>query len=300
MRVDEQTFTDPDGVEVFERRWLPDGEPSGIVVVLHGMSEHSGRYERFAAALVDDGLAVVALDHRGHGRTAESTGVGRTGPGGFDGLIGSVRAVHERAVTDLGDLPVVLFGHSMGSMILQAYVQRHHDFAGFVLSGSSGPSPQLAEMASGLAAMVEAGAGDEPLDALAAFNEPFQPARTPYDWLSRDEAEVDAYIADPYCGDDHPMTTGFVAGLLGLLERVSHPAAWSEIDEGTPVLLVTGESDPVSEGGETVRALETAYREAGLDVTAHYYPDARHEVLNETNRDQVTDDIRTWIRTVLD
>jgi alpha-beta hydrolase superfamily lysophospholipase len=298
MTTEEATLTDPDGVEVFYRRWMPD-VPRAIVLVLHGMSEHSGRYDRFAEALAGDGCAVYALDHRGHGRTAGSTGVGRTGPNGFDGVLGSVRALHERARADLGDLPLVVFGHSMGSMITQAYVQRHGDHAGFILSGTSGPNPALGEMAAGLQMVVDAGGGDDVLPLLSGFNEAFEPSRTPYDWLSRDGAEVDRYLADPYCGDEFGMTAGFVAGLLGMLAEASAPRAIESIAVGTPVLLVTGGADPVSEGGETVRALEAAYRDAGLAVTAHYYADARHEVLNETNRDEVTDDIRSWLSEVL-
>lgn len=298
MTAEEAMLSDVDGVEVFYRRWLPDA-PTAIVLVLHGMSEHSGRYGRFAEALARDGYAVYALDHRGHGRTAPSTGVGRTGPNSFHGVLGSVRAVHERALAELGDLPVVIFGHSMGSMITQAYVQRHGDHAGFILSGTSGPNPALEEMAAGLQMMVDAGGGDDVLPLLSGFNEAFEPARTPYDWLSRDEAEVDRYLSDPYCGDEFGMSAGFVAGLLGMLAEASAPGAIESIAAGTPVLLVTGGADPVSEGGETVRALEALYRNAGLEVTAHYYANARHEVLNETNRDEVTDDIRSWVSEVL-
>ncbi len=299
MRADENHLVDPDGVEIFYRRWLPDGEPRGIVLVLHGMSEHSGRYGRFAEALVDDGLAVYADDHRGFGRTAANSGVGVAGPNGFEGVLGSIRALHDRAIADLGELPVVVFGHSMGSMFAQAYVQRFTDLVGFVLSGTAGPAPELAEMAQGMQAMVDAGAGDEPIDALGSFNDPFQPARTDYDWLSRDAAEVDLYIADPMCGSDSPVTAGFLAGLLSLLHDATQAEAIGRIPAGTPVLLVTGEADPVSNGGESARILEAMYRDAGLDVTSHYYPDTRHEVLNETNRDEVTADIRRWLGGVI-
>ncbi len=299
MRLEETTLDDPHGVEMFYRCWLPDGDPRGIVLVLHGMSEHSGRYARLAEALVAFDLAVYAPDHRGFGRTSAITGMGKTGPGGFDGILDSIRAVQDRAVDDLGDLPLVIFGHSMGSMFVQAYVQRHHDHAGFVLSGSSGPTPELAGLVEGMNAIVEAGAGDEPLDALGAFNEPFAPTRTDYDWLSRDDSEVDAYIADPMCGDGNPVTAGFVAGLLSLVHDAGTPEAVAAVPEGMPALFLTGEADPVSNGGESVRALEALYSSAGMDVTAYYYPDARHEVLNEVNRDEVTADLCRWIDEVI-
>lgn len=300
MALLETTLDDAHDVEIFYRRWLPDEtDPRSIVLVLHGMSEHSGRYTRFAEALIADGHAVYALDHRGFGRTSAVTGPGKTGPGGFDGVLGAIRALQDQAVADQGDLPVVVFGHSMGSMFTQAYVQRHGDHAGFILSGSAVATPEIDAMVEGVNAVVDAGAGDEPLDALGAFNDAFAPARTEYDWLSRDAAEVDAYIADPMCGDGNPVTAGFLAGMLTLLRDASGPDAVSAIAEGTPALLVTGDADPVSNGGEGVRQLEQLYRDAGLDVTAYYYPDARHELLNEVNRDEVTADILRWIDEVV-
>lgn len=296
MPLVETTLNDEHDVEIFYRRWLPEsGEPRSVLLVLHGMSEHSGRYARFAEALVDDGHAVYALDHRGFGRTSAVTGMGKTGPGGFDGVLGSIRSLQETATAEFPGLPVIVFGHSMGSMFTQAYVQRHHDLAGFILSGSAAPTPELGELVTGVEAIVEAGAGDEPLDALGSFNEGFAPARTDYDWLSRDDDEVDKYVADPMCGDGNPVTAGFLAGMLGLLQDAGVADAIASIPSGTPALLVTGEADPVSNGGEAVRVLEQQYRDAGLDVTAYYYPEARHELLNEVNRDEVTADILRWI-----
>lgn len=296
MSLLETTLNDEQDVEIFYRRWLPEtGDPRSVVLVLHGMSEHSGRYARFAEALIADGHAVFALDHRGFGRTSAVTGMGKTGPGGFDGVLGAIRSLQDTAAAEFPDLPVIVFGHSMGSMFTQAYVQRHHDLAGFILSGSAAPAPELAELLTGIEAIVEAGAGDDPIDALGSFNEAFAPARTDYDWLSRDDAEVDKYIADPMCGDGNPVTASFLAGMLGLLRDAGTPEAVASIPDGTPALLVTGEADPVSNGGEAVRTLEGMYRDAGVDVTAYYYPEARHELLNEVNRDEVTADIVRWI-----
>lgn len=296
--MDEATLVDADGVEIFYRRWLPAGDPKAVVLVLHGASEHSGRYRRFGELLAANGYAAYADDHRGFGRTAVSTGAGLAGPGGFDGVLGSVSAVHRQASADVGDVPVVVFGHSMGSVFTQVYAQ-DHELAGFVLCGSFGPTPELNEMLAGLQGAVDAGMGDEPIDLLGGFNAAFEPARTTYDWLSRDPAEVDAYIADPMAGDDAPMTFGYALGLLGLLQRGSDAGGVARIPTGLPVLLITGMADPVSNGGESVRTLETMYRTAGLTVTAHYYPEARHELLNETNRDEVDRDVLAWLAGVV-
>jgi alpha-beta hydrolase superfamily lysophospholipase len=300
MAMDELTLTDPDGVEIFFRRWRPEAPARAIVLVLHGASEHSGRYQRFAEVLNAEGCLVYADDHRGHGRTGQSYGVGATGPRGSEGMLDAIRAVHLRALADDGGLPVVVFGHSMGSVLTQVYAQRYGaELAGFVLSGSMAPSPELDEMITGIRAAVDGGMGDEPVDILGGFNAAFEPARTEYDWLSRDESEVDAYIADAFCGGDNPLTFGYALAVLELLRQGSDPAGISAIPTGLPVLLITGEADPVSAGGELVRGLEAAYRDGGLSVESQYYADARHEVLNETNRDEVTADVVTWLRSLL-
>jgi alpha-beta hydrolase superfamily lysophospholipase len=292
----EFTFAGADGVEVFARRWVPADAPRAAVVIAHGLSEHSGRYARLADALVGAGYAVYAQDHRGHGRTAESTGVGRTGPRGMDGIVDDLHRLAGVAATESGDVPVVLFGHSMGALLAQAYAERHgEELAALVLSGSAGANDDLGEMVTMIRGAVDGGLADEPLPALAAMNEAFEPARTPYDWLSRDQAEVDAYIADPMCGDDAPPTYGFIADVMTLGVDAMAPESIARIPTGLPTLLVTGERDVASSDATHVRELEARMRAAGLDVDARYYPDARHELLNEINRDEVTADILGWL-----
>jgi alpha-beta hydrolase superfamily lysophospholipase len=168
--------------------------------------------------------------------------------------------------------------------------------AGLVLSGPIGVAPHLAEAVPQLQAAVAGGMGDQPMDALGAFNAPFEPARTPFDWLTRDEAEVDAYVADPLCGDDFPPTYGYGAGMFELVTRAASPEGVAGLPEGLPVLLLAGQRDPV--GGEDaaqVTALADLLRDRGLPVELRMYPDARHEVFNETNRDEVTGDLLGWI-----
>lgn len=294
--MDESSFRSGDGVDVFYRRWLPPGEPTLIVLIAHGMSEHSARYARVAEVLTSDGYAVYALDHRGHGRTAASTGAGKTGAAGMDGVLSDMAQLAGMASGEHPSVPTVLFGHSMGALLAQAYVQRDGDgLAGLVLSGSPGVDGAARELADGLRAAADGGMADEPMPALAAFNEGFEPARTPYDWLSRDEREVDLYVADPLCGDEMPMTFGFLADLLAMAADAMEPAGIAAIPGDLPILLLTGEADPVSAGGANVRILEERLRDAGLDVESNYYPDARHEVLNELNRAEVEADLRDWL-----
>lgn len=293
------TFNDSDGIDVFYRSWRI-GQPRGTVVIAHGASEHSGRYGRFAAALNEAGFDSYAIDHRGHGRTADSTGKGIIGARGTDGVLDDLGLLIDIAHAG-SSAPVVLFGHSMGSIFTQAFVERRSaDLAGYVLSGCPGPLAEgFGELLEGVIAAAEGGMADEPLDVLGGFNDAFEPARTPYDWLSRDEAEVDAYIADPLCGDGVPLTYGYVASMLGASSEVMTPAGVASTPSNLPVLLVTGEQDPVGGMGVQVRELEGSLRAAGLAVTAHYYADARHELLNETNRDQVTADIVAWLRATM-
>jgi len=291
----EFSLASDDGVEVFARAWKCDEPPRAIVLVAHGMSEHSGRYDRVARVLCEAGAAVYALDHRGHGRTAAATGAGRTGATGMDGLLADIGRLRDTAQAEYGDgVPVVLFGHSMGALLALGYAERAgRGLAGLVLSGSPGAREGVREQAQQIRSAADGGLGDEPLAALASFAG--ESSRTPYDWLSRDEAEVDAYIADPLCGDDVPMTYGFLADLFALVADEIEPDAIAQLPKSMPILLLTGEADPVSNGAEGVRELEARLRAASLTVEAIYYPDARHEVLNEINRDEVHADLVGWL-----
>jgi len=298
--MDELAFATADGVEIFYRRWIPNDAVRAIVLVVHGASEHSGRYARFAEVLRNEGCAVYALDLRGHGRTAASTGTGRTGASGMDGLLADVQQLADLARADFPSVPVVLFGHSMGALIAQAYVERSGDaLAAYVLSGSGGVPEEVTDMATMIRDAMEAGLAEEALDMLGEFNANFEPARTTYDWLSRDPDEVDKYVADPWCGNDAPLTYGFVAGMLDTAATVMEPEGLARVPKRIPVLLITGEADPVSNGAVQVRELEKRLRDAGLDVTARYYVDARHELLNEINRDEVHADVVAWLNRVI-
>ena len=287
-----------DGVRLVYRRWLPDGEVRGAVQIVHGASEHSRRYGRLARALTGRGLAVYAMDLRGHGRTAESTGIGRFGGGlGVDHVLDDVHHLHTLIADAHPGAPRVLLGHSMGSIIALASAERDgDDLCGLVLSGAVGIAPHLADSVTALEAALAAGLGDRALDALGQFNQPFEPARTPFDWLSRDPAEVDAYIADPLTGDAVPLTTAYAAGVFALAVGSASPQALKELPDGLPVLLMSGQCDPVG-GAEAaqVTALAEVLRARGLPVEQRVYPEARHEVFNETNRDEVVEDLLDWL-----
>ncbi|GAB3323760.1 alpha/beta hydrolase [Geodermatophilus aquaeductus] len=296
--TDPSFTTAADGARLAERRWAPDGEVRATIQLVHGLSEHAGRYGRLAAALTARGFAVAALDQRGHGLTAESTGGGRFGDGATSAhVLDDVRDLGQRLADEHPGVPRFLLGHSLGSAVALASAERDGaGLAGLVLSGPIGVAPHMADAVPQLEAAVAAGAGDQPMDALSTFNTAFEPARTPHDWLSRDEAEVDAYVADPLCGDDVPPTYGYGAGMFALVAGCATPEAVADLPGGLPVLLLSGQRDPV--GGEDaaqVTALADLMRARGLEVEQHVYPDARHEVFNETNRDEVTADLLSWL-----
>jgi alpha-beta hydrolase superfamily lysophospholipase len=272
-----------DGTDIATYAWTDvGGAPRGAVQIAHGLAEHAARYDRFATALNQAGLLAFATDHRGHGRTGRDH-LGDFGAVGFDGLIADVVEYGTAIAVDHRGLPLFLFGHSMGSFASQSIIVDQSDqYAGVVLSGSTA----LDVLAAGLAES-EGPAG------LEAFNVGFE-HRTGYEWLSRDEAQVDAYVADPWCGFDVPEET--IPSLFAPAGRLADPAVLAGIPSGLPILIASGSDDPLAGGGELVELLGQRYRDAGLtDVTVTVYQGARHEILNELNRDQVTDDIVDWL-----
>jgi alpha-beta hydrolase superfamily lysophospholipase len=279
MPVQRSTFTSPvDGLELATYVW-DVADPRGVVQVAHGLAEHSARYDRFARALNDAGYSVRATDHRGHGASIAGT-PGDFGTPGFEALIADMAAY---GASLRGDPPLFLFAHSMGSFAAQSVILTHSEqYAGVVLSGSTA----LDLLAAGMAE------AEGPVG-LEAFNAGFE-HRTGYEWLSRDETEVDRYVADPLCGFDLPDET--VPALFGAARTLADPTALAGIRSGLPLLVVSGSEDPLAGGGQLVEVLGQRYRDAGLrDVTVKLYDGARHELLNEINRDEVTSDILAWL-----
>lgn len=290
--MDERTLTDQHGVDVFTR-WWPIESPNGVVLLSHGASEHSARYERFAQALNSARFAVVGVDHRGHGRSAAATGRGVMGPGGGMAVIDDLHELRAAARSEFGDgLPVFLFGHSMGSLIALAYLTHHADgLSASVLCGFPSDIDETAALGELLQGLAEAGMRDQPAeDLLSENNAPFEPARTNYDWLSRDPAEVDKYVSDPMCGDDNPLTYGY---LIDLFDVVA-PARQHLAEISCPVFVIAGDQDPAGAMGAHPAKLATALEAAGVETDVRLYEGARHELLNETNRDAVTTDIIDW------
>jgi alpha-beta hydrolase superfamily lysophospholipase len=280
------TFTSPtDGLRLATYTWDAAGDrPQGIVQIAHGLGEHSGRYARVAYALNDAGYVVSGLDHRGHGSSITDV-PGDFGAAGWDGLVSDLVAYGAALKEQYPDLPLFLIAHSMGSFAAQSALLDHSDlYDGVVLSGTTAVDALAASLAE---APADGPAG------LEAFNAGFE-HRTGYEWLSRDEAEVDAYVADPLCGFDTPPET--MGALFTHAGRISDPTALQRIRPDLPVLIVCGDADPLAGGGQLVQLVGSRYREAGLsDVDVRLHPGARHEVFNETNRDEVIAEVVDWV-----
>ena len=288
-RMDETSFTLPaaDGTELSAYRWSGDGDPKAIVAISHGMGEHVGRYRRLAEALTAAGYVVYGYDQRGHGGTAGSAdGQGDLGAGGWRGLVGDIGTVTAHARQEHAGVPVVALGHSMGSFALQQYLLDHSaDLDGAVLSGTTA----LDVIAPGIDPNAE-------ID-LSAFNAPFEPARTEYEWLSRDPDEVDKYVADDGCG--FGLNPAGAASMLADVDALADEDRLAAIRSDLPIYLLSGDADPLAGGGPLVQLVADRYTKAGVgDVTVDLYPAGRHEMFNETNRDEVTANLIAWLERV--
>jgi alpha-beta hydrolase superfamily lysophospholipase len=261
-----------DGAGLAGFRWSGAGRPRAVLQLAHGAGEHAGRYLAPLAPIIEAGYLIYTADHRGHRMTAGMSHLGDFGPGGAPAAVDDMAVLSRRARAENPDLPLILMGHSMGAMFSQAYILDHSDLIdALVLSGTAGPGRLSAD----------------------SLNSGYPNPRTDYDWLSRDEAEVDKYIADPFCGIR--FTPDSMASFMALRERDMGPAALARITPGLPTYIFVGDDDPINQKLARLTPLVEAYKAAGLDVGLKVYPGGRHEMLNETNRAEVVADLLGWL-----
>jgi alpha-beta hydrolase superfamily lysophospholipase len=292
-------FRGDDGESLLARRWLPEGRPRAVLQIAHGLAEHSGRYARLAAALNAAGYGVYASDHRGHGPEAPAADLGHfADEGGWEKVVGDLWTLNRLIAAEQPGTPIIFIGHSLGSFLGRGFIAEHSDaLAGAALSGSSGKPPAIATLGRLIARAERLRLGKRGKSRLifqmwfGDFNKPFRPARTAFDWLSRDEREVDAYVADPLCG--FPFTTQLAIDVLDALPRVTGRENLARIRKDLPIYVFSGERDPV---GANIKGLIADLKAAGFaKLATRLYPGARHETLNETNRDEVTRDLIAWL-----
>lgn len=304
MQTEQFQFALAGGASAHVHRWLPDQAPRAALQIVHGMAEHGGRYARLAQALTAEGFAVYAQDLPGHGRTARAPDeLGHfANRGGWRLALGQIHQVRQRIAVEQQRAPLFLLGHSMGSFLLQDYLVEHGSgLAGAVFSAASGDPGPLRLIGLNLMRLEALWFGARHRSALAEaltfkdFNRRYRPARTDFDWLSRDADEVDRYVRDPRCG--FRCSTSLWLELLTAIGAQADPQRLAALPKSLPVLIVNGDDDAATRGAKGPRALERNYRGAGLkDVTLRLYPQGRHELLNDVCRDEVTQDLIDWLR----
>ena len=298
-------FPSCDGThQIFARQWLPsEGAPKAVVQIAHGVSEYIDRYAPVARYLADHGFVVVGCDHLGHGRTVlspEEYGFFAEQKG-WHTVVGDIRRLRTLMGQKYPDLPYFLLGHSMGSFLARTYlIDWPGTLTGAILSGTGQEPPAMVKAGWILSNLVSKISGPRAHSKLVeklsfgAYNKQFAPTRTRADWISRDEAIVDAYIADPLC--EFLPTAGLFRDMMEGLQYIASKANLNKMDPTTPVYIFSGDRDPVGGNGEGVQKVAGFFRDAGTeDLTVKLYPEGRHEMMNEINRDEVFADLLAWL-----
>lgn len=298
MQYSEDFLTSADGHQIPVRMWRPEPTKQ-VLVIAHGMAEYCERYAPLAEWLTEHGVAVVALNHRGHGMDCPDEQLGHyADKDGWQKVLGDLKQCIDYAKQQFPNTTLTLFGHSMGSFISQSFIQTYPNEVQQVILSASTRVDRVKVIASKalVSVMKLVIPADRPSAfvtglAFSPFNKKFKPNRTEFDWISRDNHLVDEYISDPYCGFDGTlqMWHDFLTALLTL-----NPALWPK---QVRVNLLAGTHDPVGEMGAGVRTLERQARQAGVTLgTVKLYDGARHEIVNETNKQEVWQDILTIVQ----
>lgn len=283
-------------------RWTPDGNIRGIVQIVHGIADHISRYEELALHLNALGFLVTGEDHMGHGASIAAGSTQGFFHGGWFTAIDDTCQLMKDTMAEYPGMPYVLFGHSMGSFMARTILCRYPDsgIAAAIICGTCWQPEFLLPPVIGLCKTVCCIAGEEkPSEGLqqltfGSYNKRVANKRTPYDWISRDEKMVDAYIADPWCG--FTPCAGLLRDMMIGLSYTEKQGNLTRMRKTLPVFFIGGDADPVGLYGKSIPQAVDAFRKAGVqDITAKLYPGARHEILNETNREEVFADISRWI-----
>ncbi len=282
--------------------YVPDCEPVALLQLSHGMCEYIGRYHWFMEALCEQGFVVFGNDHIGHGESSEAEDYGFFAEkGGYRHLVTDLHRMSVIVREHYPELPLFLFGHSMGSFVARLYTAKYgEELAGAIYCGTCGPNP-VARAGASLAAAVAKFKGARHRSnaltkmAFGGYNNHYAESRTAYDWLTRDEAVVDRYLEDPKC--TFLFTASGYKDLFQLVDRCNRKSCFRAVPKDLPVLLIAGDMDPVGDYGKGVLAVQEKLLEQGVqDVSMILYPNARHELLNELNRNEVLEDIRFWLQ----
>lgn len=297
-------FKGREGLDINVYKWESEEvKPKAIIQIAHGMSETADRYEYFAKILTSHGYIVYINDHRGHGETAKHIdNVGYLADkDGFKCLVEDMNSLTNIIKDENEELPIYLFGHSMGSFASQRYIMDYgYNLDGLILSGSNGKHGFILNLADIVISNEIKKYGrkhrSKKLDNLifGGNNRKFKPYRTDFDWLSRDNNEVDKYINNPFCGV--LFTTGFFYDFIQGLKEIEDKENLKKVPTDLPIHIISGDKDPIGKNGKGVLRLRDRYINLGVkDVSCKLYEGGRHEMLNEINKDEVIDNIISWL-----
>lgn len=302
MTVRGKYIASHDGQEIFVRFWDQVEKPVGIIQIIHGMAEHSGRYDEFAHYLNQAGFIVCADDHRGHGESVEEEVFGYVGENGFNNIVQD-----EKYITDLlkemhDGLPIFIFAHSFGSFIGQEYMIRFsHEIDGVILSGSA-KQDGLDVKVGRIVANIQNRLFDNKKEAklidklsFGSYNKKIENQETKFDWLTRDAEVVEEYIKDEFCNFISPIN--FYYELFNAFHSLYLPDRLQDISKELPLLIVSGDMDPVGHYGRAVEALFQLYEDLEIkNVELKLFPGGRHELVNETNKNEVFSYLVNWLQ----
>ena len=284
-------------------RWTPEGAPTAVVQIIHGITDHSERYDQLARYLNSKGILVVAEDHMGHGKTVALGGTKGYFDGGWYTVVEDICSLMKMTRKEYPDIPYFLLGHSMGSFLARTILctKPELEFSGVILSGT-GWIPGAAlnagyAVARLLCKQMGPRTASKKLNDLifGSFNAKVERKRTTYDWLSRDAVWVDAYVADPMCG--FPVTCALLRDMAGALREIQNPEALKKMNRQIPILFVSGGDDPVGGFGKAVDHTAQAFRDAGMQqVKRRIFPLCRHELHGEINRAEVFRYLHFWLQ----
>ncbi|MCB2293046.1 alpha/beta hydrolase [Clostridium algoriphilum] len=298
------TFKHKGNLDIFVYKWLPNEniEVKGVVQIAHGMGETASRYESFATFLTDNGFVVYANDHLGHGKTAgQIEKLGDLGEDGFNSMVEDMHGLNEIIKAENVGSPIFLLGHSMGSFLTQRYICLYgNELNGVILTGTCGRRGIIIDIGRIIAKVEIKRIGRCAKSILlnklmfGRNNNSFNQSRTAFDWLSRDNKEIDEFVDDPYCGSI--FTAGFFYDFLGGLKGIESMAEIKNVPKNLPIYIFAGDKDPIGKNGVGVLRLVKTYNKQGIkDLVYKIYKDGRHEMLHETNKEEVFMDVVKWI-----
>lgn len=284
MKTETFEFAGFGGTNLPAYLWMPDGEVKAVLQITHGMTEHMGRYEAFAEYLLPMGIAVAGFDLRGHGKNPGDPEVASFGKGGWAASIEDMRLFYELLEQRLTGVPHYMLGFSLGSFLLREYLTKYPDegeIAGAIIMGTGHQPGWLLSIMMGIVkGQIKKAGFDKTTDlvrqlSFGTYNQKFKPNRTTADWLCADESELEKYLADPLVRKD--ISAGLFWELLGSMKQTEHTCAYG----GLPILLISGQDDPVGDGGKGVRTIYRRMVAGHENVTLKLFPGARHDLLHE-------------------